>query len=85
MTIIDVDLIFVTDLTFHETIFVGVVEAFVVLGNYATNFSVALAIVSIQVIRVCLSPKPKTDGPSWRSRAFLAISRTRCICSRPSS
>jgi len=38
MTINDVDLILVTDLTFHETIFVGVVEAFVVLGNYGDEF-----------------------------------------------
>jgi hypothetical protein len=38
MTINDVDLIFVADLTFHETIFVGIAEAFVVLGNYGDEF-----------------------------------------------
>ncbi len=38
MTINDVDLIFVADLTFHETIFIGIVESFVVLGNYGSEF-----------------------------------------------
>jgi len=33
MTINDVDLIFVADLTFQETIFIGIVDTFVVLGN----------------------------------------------------
>jgi len=38
MTINDVDLSFVADLTFHEAIFVGIAEAFVVLGNYGDEF-----------------------------------------------
>jgi len=38
MTINDVDLIFVADLTFQETIFIGIVDTFVVLGNYGNEF-----------------------------------------------
>ena len=38
MTINDVDLIFVADLTFQETIFIGIVDTFVVLGNYSNEF-----------------------------------------------
>ncbi|MEI7827361.1 MAG: hypothetical protein WCI87_06180 [Euryarchaeota archaeon] len=38
MTINDVNLIFFADVAFHETIFIGIVEAFVVLGNYGNEF-----------------------------------------------